>query len=393
MGADRGKRLRAGRPAAGGVPGGLLLGESSAHGLSLCGVGCGVIAEPQGPRPEGERRRRPSGQLRPLCSKGFRPRLHGSALKAASCIPPSATAARPGSRPRPCRPPVLRRHRQARPGLRGLYVSGQLLTDDYYAANKLMKGFIARANIDQNNSRLCMASAGVATSWRSAPTWCRLLQDLDLADLVVFSGHNVRVTHPVLFRRMEAARARGQRHVSSTPVAPTPLRLRPPPADRAADRRAAVERPAGRPDPQRRCRPRLHRAHVAGFDDVKAELAQADHSPSAVAAELRRGSRRPGELLSPVRRDARTRQPVLLGANQSAQGVAKGSAILNAPWPPAASASRAPALLDHRPPNAMGGRENRRDGHDAGRAHGLRRRGPARVGRFWGPTASPPPRA
>ncbi|TJV13038.1 MAG: nitrate reductase, partial [Mesorhizobium sp.] len=38
------------------------------------------------------------------------------------------------------------------------YVSGQLLTEDYYVANKLMKGFIGSANID-TNSRLCMASS------------------------------------------------------------------------------------------------------------------------------------------------------------------------------------------------------------------------------------------
>ncbi|MDB5987482.1 MAG: nitrate reductase, partial [Nevskia sp.] len=39
-----------------------------------------------------------------------------------------------------------------------LYVSGQLLTEDYYVANKLMKGWIGSANID-TNSRLCMSSA------------------------------------------------------------------------------------------------------------------------------------------------------------------------------------------------------------------------------------------
>src|SRR5215210_1660296 len=38
------------------------------------------------------------------------------------------------------------------------YVSGQCLTEDYYAANKLMKGFIGSSNID-TNSRLCMASS------------------------------------------------------------------------------------------------------------------------------------------------------------------------------------------------------------------------------------------
>ena len=51
------------------------------------------------------------------------------------------------------------------------YVSGQLLTEDYYVANKLMKGYMGAANID-TNSRLCMASAVAGTSAPSAKTWC-----------------------------------------------------------------------------------------------------------------------------------------------------------------------------------------------------------------------------
>ena len=90
------------------------------------------------------------------------------------------------------------------------YMSGQLLTEDYYAANKLMKGFIGSGNID-TNSRLCMASAVVAHNLAfGADLVPGCYEDLDLADLVVFSGHNAAWTHPVLFRRMEQARARGQ---------------------------------------------------------------------------------------------------------------------------------------------------------------------------------------
>ena len=93
------------------------------------------------------------------------------------------------------------------------YVSGQLLTEDYYAANKLMKGFIGSGNID-TNSRLCMASAVVAHKLAfGADLVPGCYEDLDLADLIVFCGHNAAWTHPVLFRRMEAARARGQKHV------------------------------------------------------------------------------------------------------------------------------------------------------------------------------------
>src|SRR3984885_13392854 len=103
------------------------------------------------------------------------------------------------------------------PGAVAFYLSGQMLTEDYYAANKLMKGFIGSANVD-TNSRLCMASAVIAHKLGfGAALVPGCYEDLDLADLVVFSGHNAAWTHPVLFRRMEAARARGQKHVVIDP--------------------------------------------------------------------------------------------------------------------------------------------------------------------------------
>ena len=87
-----------------------------------------------------------------------------------------------------------------------LYVSGQLLTEDYYVANKLMKGYIGSANID-TNSRLCMSSA-VAGHKRAfgedlVPV---CYDDLALADLVVLVGSNTAWCHPVLFQRITAAR-------------------------------------------------------------------------------------------------------------------------------------------------------------------------------------------
>ncbi len=90
------------------------------------------------------------------------------------------------------------------------YVSGQLLTEDYYVANKLMKGFIGSANID-TNSRLCMSSS-VAGHRRAfgADTVPGTYADLEEADLVVLVGSNFAWCHPVLFQRLMAAReARG----------------------------------------------------------------------------------------------------------------------------------------------------------------------------------------
>ncbi len=88
------------------------------------------------------------------------------------------------------------------------YVSGQLLTEDYYVANKLMKGFIGSANID-TNSRLCMASS-VAGHKRAfgSDTVPGTYEDIDEADLVVLVGSNLAWCHPVLYQRLLAARAR-----------------------------------------------------------------------------------------------------------------------------------------------------------------------------------------
>lgn len=94
------------------------------------------------------------------------------------------------------------------------YVSGQLLTEDYYVANKLMKGFIGSANID-TNSRLCMAST-VAGHRRAfgADTVPGTYEDLELADLVVLVGSNLAWCHPVIYQRLVAAKkARPEKQV------------------------------------------------------------------------------------------------------------------------------------------------------------------------------------
>ncbi len=86
------------------------------------------------------------------------------------------------------------------------YVSGQLLTEDYYLANKLMKGFIGSANID-TNSRLCMASS-VAGHRRAfgSDTVPGTYEDLELADLVILTGSNLAWCHPVLYQRLAEAK-------------------------------------------------------------------------------------------------------------------------------------------------------------------------------------------
>lgn len=102
---------------------------------------------------------------------------------------------------------ALRRVREQHgPDAVAFYVSGQLLTEDYYVANKLMKGFLGSANID-TNSRLCMASAvaGHQRAFGADAVPCSY-EDLEQADLLVLVGSNAAWCHPVVFQRMQRAK-------------------------------------------------------------------------------------------------------------------------------------------------------------------------------------------
>ena len=89
------------------------------------------------------------------------------------------------------------------------YLSGQLLTEDYYVANKLMKGFIGSANVD-TNSRLCMSSAVAAhkRAFGEDVVPCDY-SDLDQCDLIVLVGSNTAWAHPVLYQRIAQRKADG----------------------------------------------------------------------------------------------------------------------------------------------------------------------------------------
>jgi assimilatory nitrate reductase catalytic subunit len=89
----------------------------------------------------------------------------------------------------------------------GFYLSGQLLTEDYAVFNKFARGLVGTNNID-TNSRLCMSSAVSGyklTLGADAPPSC--YDDLDYADTVLIAGSNMAYAHPVLYRRLEAAKA------------------------------------------------------------------------------------------------------------------------------------------------------------------------------------------
>lgn len=172
-----------------------------------CGVGCGVIAE-VGPCGTVSIRGDPEhpANFGRLCSKGsalaetlgledrlLQPEVYGAQTDWDTAL--DLVAARFKE--------TIAHHG---PGSVGFYVSGQLLTEDYYVVNKLMKGFIGSANID-TNSRLCMASS-VAGHRRAfgSDTVPGCYEDLDLADLIVLVGSNLAWCHPVLYQRIAAAK-------------------------------------------------------------------------------------------------------------------------------------------------------------------------------------------
>ncbi|OGA05539.1 MAG: nitrate reductase, partial [Betaproteobacteria bacterium RIFCSPLOWO2_02_FULL_62_17] len=179
-----------------------------------CGVGCGVVIQSEGDRVVGVRGDpdHPANFGR-LCSKGAT--LHLSASPGGRARFPSLRETRAEPRHRVGWDEALD-HVAKRfadiiskhgPDSVAFYISGQLLTEDYYVFNKLAKGLIGTNNVD-TNSRLCMSSAVAGykqTLGADAPPAC--YEDLDLADTVVIAGSNMAYAHPVLFRRLEDARA------------------------------------------------------------------------------------------------------------------------------------------------------------------------------------------
>jgi assimilatory nitrate reductase catalytic subunit len=172
-----------------------------------CGVGCGVLATP---RPDGSvgiagDPHHPANFGR-LCSKGS---ALGETLSLdGRLLYPEIDGQRAGWDT--ALDLVARRFAEAiaehGPQSVAIYGSGQLLTEDYYVANKLMKGFIGASNID-TNSRLCMASS-VAGHKRAfgSDTVPGNYEDLEEADLIVLVGSNLGWCHPVLYQRIVAAR-------------------------------------------------------------------------------------------------------------------------------------------------------------------------------------------
>jgi assimilatory nitrate reductase catalytic subunit len=179
-----------------------------------CGVGCGVIISHEGGvirdvRGDPEH---PANFGR-LCTKGST--LHLSAGLEHRALKPTLRLSRDVARQEvswdraldACADRFADVIRRYGPDAVGFYISGQLLTEDYYVFNKLAKGLIGTNNVD-TNSRLCMSSAVAGykqTLGADAPPAC--YEDIDRADLILIAGSNTAYAHPILYRRIEDAKA------------------------------------------------------------------------------------------------------------------------------------------------------------------------------------------
>ena len=320
-----------------------------------CGVGCGVLAAPDG-RVMGDPEH-PANRGR-LCSKGtalgetlalpgrlLHPEVHGKRASWDGALDAVAEG--------------LRRAQSelGRDGV-ALYVSGQLLTEDYYAANKLAKGFLGTGNID-SNSRLCMASA-VAAHRRAfgEDVVPAVYEDLEEADLIVLVGSNLAWCHPVLFQRIAQARALrpslrlviiDPRRTSSAEGADLHLAIRPGSDVALFNALLAHLDAGGHADAA------FVEAHTRGLDEALA-AARAD---AAGAAE--RTGLDPGDLDAFLDLFAGTPRVVTLwsqGINQSETGTDGANAIINAHLLTGriGKPGAGPFSITGQP-NAMGGRE------------------------------------
>lgn len=240
------------------------------------------------------------------------------------------------------------------------YLSGQLLTEDYYVANKLMKGFIGSANVD-TNSRLCMSSS-VAGHKRAfgADTVPGCYEDLEQADLMVLVGSNAAWCHPVLYQRMLANKqTRGARIVVIDPrrtetagEADLFLGLKPGTDTALFSGLLAHLADSGALDRD------YIEEHTDGFDAALARARQIAGGAGATALATGLAEADVAEFFQMFRTTPRVVTLYSQGVNQSAQGTDKVNAIINCHLATGriGKTGASPFSLTGQP-NAMGGRE------------------------------------
>jgi assimilatory nitrate reductase catalytic subunit len=347
-----------------------------------CGVGCGVIIETKASQIVGVRGDpdHPANFGR-LCSKGQT--LHLTASKAVNdqtrLLYPMLRESRASQQERTGHHRVswdcALSHASARfrniiesdgPDAVGFYISGQLLTEDYYVFNKLAKGLIGTNNID-TNSRLCMSSAvaGYKQSLGAdAPPTC--YDDVNHAECIFIVGSNTAFAHPVLFRRIEDAKLRrpfasGQgdglkiifcdpRRTDTAELADLYLPIQPGTDVMLFNGMLHIMLWEGWLDRA------FIDAHTQGFDELKALVR--DCTPELVAQTCGINKE---DLWTAAKWFATSKSTLSLycqGLNQSTSGTAKNTALINLHLATGhiGKAGAGPFSLTGQP-NAMGGRE------------------------------------
>lgn len=335
-----------------------------------CGVGCGVIIESQGDEITGVRGDpdHPANFGR-LCTKGST-----LALTASAAVTRQTRLLQPMRREHRHEAPqpvswdsalgfasesfaqIIRDHG---PDAVGFYISGQLLTEDYYVFNKLAKGLIGTNNVD-TNSRLCMSSAVAGykqTLGADAPPAC--YDDVNHAQCIFIVGSNTAYAHPILFRRIEEAKAANPalkiifcdpRRTDTAEIADLYLGIQPGTDVSLFNGMLHIMLWEGWTDAA------YIAAHTTGFDALKATVR--DYTPDLVAETC--GIKKE-DLLAAARLFATSAATLSLycqGLNQSSSGTAKNAALINLHLATGqiGKPGAGPFSLTGQP-NAMGGRE------------------------------------
>jgi assimilatory nitrate reductase catalytic subunit len=222
---------------------------------------------------------------------------------------------------------IIREHG---PDAVGFYISGQLLTEDYYVFNKLAKGLIGTNNVD-TNSRLCMSSAVAGykqTLGADAPPSC--YDDVNHAQCIFIVGSNTAYAHPILFRRIEDAKAANPalkiifcdpRRTDTAEIADLYLGIQPGTDVSLFNGMLHIMLWEGWTDAA------YIAAHTTGFDALKATVR--DYTPDLVAETC--GIKKE-DLLAAAKLFATSAATLSLycqGLNQSSSGTAKNAALIN----------------------------------------------------------------
>ena len=335
-----------------------------------CGVGCGVVIESTGSQITGVRGDpdHPANFGR-LCTKGSTLHLTATAeitrqtrllapqqrLQRGGALQPLAwDAALAQATDRFAR--IIETHG---PDAVGFYLSGQLLTEDYYVFNKLAKGLIGTNNID-TNSRLCMSSAVAGykkTLGADAPPAC--YDDLKHTQCLFITGSNTAWAHPILFRRIEDAKRANPamkiivadpRRTDTCEIADLHLPVQPGSDVMLFNGMLHLMLWEGWTNAE------YIAAHTTGFDELKALVR--DCTPERVAQTCGISV---ADLTTAAKWFATSKATLSLycqGLNQSSSGTAKNAALINLHLATAqiGKPGAGPFSLTGQP-NAMGGRE------------------------------------